>query len=84
MRSRTAPSRRQCADDRFEYRAQAADGRVVWLRDYVQVIVAPKRVPLRLRGLMLDVDDKRAMTLPPVRASLAEQLPARSELLAQP
>jgi len=42
-------------DHAFEYRANAADGRTVCLVDYVQVIVGPRSVPERLRGIMIDV-----------------------------
>ena len=39
----------------FESRAQAADGKTVTLVDYVQVIMGPRGVPERLRGIMIDV-----------------------------
>ena len=38
----------------FEYRMIAADGRVVWFRDLVTVVVEGGR-SIRLRGLMLDI-----------------------------
>ena len=47
------------ADHVFEYRARAADGRVVWLRDYVRVVVGARRIPVRLRGLMFDITAER-------------------------
>ena len=43
----------------FDYRAHAADGRVVWLRDYVRVIVGPRGIATTLRGLMFDVTGER-------------------------
>ena len=44
----------------FEYRMIAADGRVVWIRDLVTVVVEAGR-PTRLRGVMVDTTDhKRA------------------------
>lgn len=43
------------ADHEFEYRARTADGRTLWLRDFVRVILGPKRVPVRLRGIMFDI-----------------------------
>lgn len=47
----------QCDRDHdFEYRARAADGRIVRLRDYVRVIPATADAPKRLRGIMLVVD----------------------------
>jgi PAS domain S-box-containing protein len=42
----------------FEYRMLAADGRVVWLRDIVAVVVEGDR-PVRLRGIMVDVTERR-------------------------
>ncbi|MDI1481338.1 ATP-binding protein [Polyangium sp. y55x31] len=41
---------------RFEYRMIAADGRVVWLRDYVRVVLEDGR-PARLRGVMVDITE---------------------------
>ncbi|WP_170229698.1 ATP-binding protein [Polyangium fumosum] len=41
---------------RFEYRMIAADGRVVWLRDYVRVVLDQGR-PARLRGVMVDITE---------------------------
>lgn len=38
----------------FEYRMLAADGRVVWLRDIVNVVIDHGR-PSALRGLMIDI-----------------------------
>lgn len=38
----------------FEYRMIAADGRIVWLRDIVTVIVENDQ-PVRLRGVMVDI-----------------------------
>jgi PAS domain S-box-containing protein len=47
-------STRQKRDHDFEYRMVAADGRVVWLRDIVSVVVEGER-PVMLRGLMVDI-----------------------------
>ena len=44
----------------FEYRMLAADGRTVWLRDIVSVIVENDR-PVTLRGMMVDVTERRIM-----------------------
>jgi PAS domain S-box-containing protein len=47
-------------DHDFEYRMVAADGRVVWLRDIVSVVVE-QGVVTKLRGVMIDVTgSKRA------------------------
>ena len=42
----------------FEYRMIAADGRAVWLRDIVAVIVENGR-PVKLRGVMVDVTERK-------------------------
>ena len=42
-------------DHDFDYRAVAADGRTVWLRDLVRVVVDEAGVPVQLRGLMVDI-----------------------------
>jgi PAS domain S-box-containing protein len=41
-----------------EYRMLAADGRVVWLRDLVALVVEGGR-PARLRGVMVDITERR-------------------------
>ncbi len=43
----------------FEYRAIAADGRVVWLRDLVTVGADADRRPTAIRGVMVDVSEQR-------------------------
>src|ERR1700737_1715214 len=45
-------------DHEFEYRMIAADGRVVWLRDLVTVVVEGDRVT-RVRGVMLDLTNRK-------------------------
>jgi PAS domain-containing protein len=50
------------ADHVFEYRARRSDGGVLWLRDYVRVIVGPRKVATKLRGIMFDVSAERAIT----------------------
>ncbi|HEY5975065.1 MAG TPA: PAS domain-containing protein, partial [Geobacteraceae bacterium] len=42
----------------FEYRFLANDGRIIWLRDVVTVVVENDR-PVKLRGVMLDVTEKK-------------------------
>ncbi len=42
----------------FEYRMLAADGRTVWLRDIVSVVVEDDG-PIALRGVMMDVTDRK-------------------------
>lgn len=45
-------------DHCFEYRMLAADGRVVWLQDIVNVVVENDR-PVKLRGVMVDITERR-------------------------
>ncbi|MBD2013860.1 PAS domain S-box protein [Microcoleus sp. FACHB-53] len=48
-------------DHQFEYRAIAADGRVVWLKDLVRVMCDENGRAKRLRGVMVDItQDKEA------------------------
>lgn len=47
-------------DHVFEYRTRSADGRVLWVRDYVKVLLGSRGVAQRLRGLMLDVTAEKA------------------------
>ncbi|MEW6665062.1 MAG: MASE3 domain-containing protein [Thermodesulfobacteriota bacterium] len=43
----------------FEYRMVAADGRGVWLRDIVTVVLEGDR-PVHLRGVMVDITERKA------------------------
>ena len=45
-------------DHDFEYRMIAADGTVVWLRDLMTVVIE-RRPPARLRGVMVDITERR-------------------------
>src|SRR5688500_17943641 len=45
------------ADHQFDYRMISADGRVVWLRDYVRVSPDEHGDPVCLRGVMIDVSE---------------------------
>jgi PAS domain S-box-containing protein len=47
-------------DHDFEYRMVAADGRVVWIRDLVTVVVEDSR-PVRLLGVMIDVTEQKEL-----------------------
>jgi PAS domain S-box-containing protein len=51
-------STREMRDHEFEYRMLTLDGRVVWLRDIVTVVVQDGR-PVKLRGIMVDVTDRK-------------------------
>jgi PAS domain S-box-containing protein len=47
-----------CRDHELVYRMIAADGRTVWLRDYVNVYIADG-VPMELFGVMVDITRER-------------------------
>jgi PAS domain S-box-containing protein len=47
------------SDHELEYRAVAADGRSVWLRDNVRVITDETAKAIRLRGVMIDITKSR-------------------------
>lgn len=68
----------KCRDHAFDYRAKAADGTVVHLVDYVQVIIGPRGVAERLRGIMIDVSAAKRSKEP--RASAPWQSPPRGSL----
>lgn len=72
----------KAADHIFEYRALASDGRVLWLRDVVHVILGAKGIPVTLRGAMFDVSDARRGASP--SQAPPERLPSRATLERQP
>jgi PAS domain S-box-containing protein len=47
------------ADHEHEYRALAADGREVWLRDIVHVVTDAQGRPAHLRGVTVDVTERK-------------------------
>ncbi len=49
-------------DHDFEYRMLAGDGRIVWLKNVVSVIVEDDK-PVRLRGVMLDITERKKAEL---------------------
>lgn len=51
-------SEEECDHD-FEYRAVAADGRVVWLQDRVRVLPDPDGRGRRLGGVMVDITERK-------------------------
>lgn len=59
----------------FDYRARTGDGRVVWFRDYVKVLLGPRGVPARLRGVMVDVTSSYAKA-----GAIALRSPSRAAL----
>ena len=48
-------------DHELEYRVQAADGRLVWVRDIVRVSAPDGAAGVRLRGMMVDVTQRREL-----------------------
>jgi PAS domain S-box-containing protein len=53
-----AMTTRNKKDHVFEYRMIAADGRVVWFRDIVTVVLE-NDVPVKLRGIMVDINENK-------------------------
>ncbi len=51
----------QGQDYDFEYRAIAADGRIVWVRDIVRVVTDAAGQAQRIRGVMVDVTERKAV-----------------------
>ncbi len=49
----------EARDHEFQYRAIAADGRVVWLKNLVRVACDSERRPKLLRGVMLDITQEK-------------------------
>ncbi|HSJ23272.1 MAG TPA: PAS domain-containing protein [Longimicrobiales bacterium] len=49
---------RELRDHEFLYRARAADGRIVWLKDLVRVVPGPDGEAATLRGVMVNVTDE--------------------------
>ena len=50
------------ADHEFDYRAVAADGRVVWLKDSVRVVKDRAGRAILLRGIMIDISSEKQAT----------------------
>ena len=58
----------------FRYRARTADGRIVSLLDVVQVITGGRGVPVKLRGLMLELPAGTELACRPARPISAANL----------
>ncbi|MFT3845840.1 MAG: PAS domain-containing protein [Lacibacter sp.] len=56
----------------FEYRMIAADGRILWLRDIVAVIMEEQK-PVRLSGIMVDITEQKKMEEELRNKQLSEQ-----------
>ena len=75
------PCRRATTEGRnhdFEYRAIAADGRVVWLHDTVEVVLDSKGKATTLRGMMVDLTERKRVEDERSRVLILEQK-ARAE-----
>lgn len=59
VRTAWAAALREGEDPAFEYRAVAADGRILWLRDMTRVVEDETGQAHRLRGILLDVTERR-------------------------
>ncbi|HUF90985.1 MAG TPA: ATP-binding protein [Candidatus Limnocylindria bacterium] len=71
---------REVEQCRFEYRAVAADGRLVWLSNVVRVARASDGTVDRLHGFMMDVSERRQIEEERARLlDVAEQARAEAE-----
>ncbi len=68
------------SDYDFEYRMLAADGRVVWLHDIVNVVSENGR-PHRLRGFMIDITERKRLEAK--LRELSDKLAAENVVLRQ-
>jgi PAS domain S-box-containing protein len=48
-----------CRDHTLEYRMIASDGRVIWVRDVVRVICDTQKHAVGLRGVMIDITERK-------------------------
>lgn len=73
---------REMRNHEFPYRFIAADGRIVWLRDLVTVIVEDG-VPVKLRGVMLDITQQKGAEdkLRTLHAELEQRVQERTSQL---
>lgn len=58
--SRCAQATTECRDHELEYRMMAADGRIVWLKDLVRVVLENGQ-PKELVGVMIDVTRRKLL-----------------------
>lgn len=49
----------KACDHEFEYRAVSHAGETVWFADIVRVIVGQRGIPTRLRGIMIDITERK-------------------------
>lgn len=48
----------KCKDHTFRYRARTTSGEIVWLEDYVRVVLGSRGIPTRLRGVMVELNER--------------------------
>jgi PAS domain S-box-containing protein len=65
-------------DHEFQYRAVAANGQIVWLKDVVRVVCNDRGCPQLLRGVMIDITKEKQIELQ--TQQLQEERAARAEL----
>ncbi|RMG46508.1 MAG: PAS domain S-box protein [Acidobacteria bacterium] len=65
---------RQGQHHEIEYRAMAADGRIVWLRNIVRVVRADRGTIRQIRGLMIDITEHKRMEEELLKAQKLESL----------
>lgn len=68
----------EAKDHQFEYRAIAADGRIVWLKDLVRVVSDENGRPQLLRGVMVDITKEKEVE--EKTQQLSQERAARIEL----
>lgn len=45
-------------DSQIEYRVKTADGRTIWIKDYIKIIYE-RGTPAKMRGIMVDITDRK-------------------------
>ncbi|MCS7269785.1 MAG: PAS domain S-box protein [Gemmataceae bacterium] len=61
-------------DHHFEYRLVAADGRIVWVQDYVTVEKDEAGRVVRLRGIIVDITDRKRLEIQLLQAQKMEAI----------
>ena len=72
-------------DYEIEYRMMASDGRIVWVRDSFNFTSAKDKNEIKLRGVMIDVTDRKQMetSLREVQAELESRVQERTAELSE-
>lgn len=71
-------------DRQLEYRVIKADGSIIWIKDYVKVIPPKDGEPGKLRGIMVDITERKEaeIKLQSAQAEAVKATHAKSEFLA--